>query len=86
VSAPAARKTICKPDVPGWDGTEETEQTERAVLVPVRRGHRVRERSSETPETCVVLLITQRPQYRLTVLLLGRAVASQHVWVAQPRG
>jgi hypothetical protein len=57
VSAPAARKPICKPDVPGWDETEETEQTERAVLVPVRRGHRVRERSPETPETCVALLI-----------------------------
>jgi hypothetical protein len=38
----------------------ETEQTERAMLIRVRRDYRVRERSSETPETCVVLLITQR--------------------------
>jgi hypothetical protein len=30
------------------------------VLVPVRRGHRIHERSSETRETYVALLITQR--------------------------
>ena len=56
----AACKPICKPDAPEWDETEETEQNERAVLVPVRRGHRIRERSSETRETYVALLITQR--------------------------
>ena len=56
----AACKPICKPDVPEWDQTGETEQNERAVLVPVRRGHPIRERSSETRETYVALLITQR--------------------------
>ena len=39
----------------GWD--RETEQTERAVLGLVRRGHRIRERPSEPPETYVVLFI-----------------------------
>ena len=55
----ATCKPVCKPDAPEWDETEETEQNERAVLVPVRRGHRIRERSSETRETYVALLITQ---------------------------
>jgi hypothetical protein len=63
VSVHAACKPICKPDAPGWDETEETEQNKRAVLVPVRRGHRIRGRSSKTPETYVVVLITQRRQY-----------------------
>ena len=65
VSMPAACKPICKPDAPEWDETEETEQNERTVLVPVRRGHRIRERSSETPETYVALLITQRSQVQI---------------------
>jgi hypothetical protein len=55
-----ACRPICKPDAPEWDETKETEQNERTMLVPVRRGHRIRERSSETRETYVALLITQR--------------------------
>ena len=47
VSVSTARKPMCKPDAPEWDETEETEQNERTVLVPVRRGHRIRERSSK---------------------------------------
>jgi hypothetical protein len=57
VSVPTTSKPICKPDAPEWNERGETDQTERVVLVPVRRGHRTRERSSGTPETCVVLLI-----------------------------
>jgi hypothetical protein len=60
MSVSTACKPICKPDAPEWDETEETEQNERTVLVPVRRGHRIRERSSATRETYVALLITQR--------------------------
>ena len=65
VSVPGARKPICKPDASEWDGTGGTGQTERAVLAPVRRGQRVRERSSETPETRVVVLITQRSEVQI---------------------
>jgi hypothetical protein len=65
VSVSAACKPICKPDAPEWDEIEETEQNARAVLVPIRRGHRIRERSSETPETYVALLITQRQRGRV---------------------
>jgi len=65
VSVPAACKPICKPDDLGWDETGETERTERVVLVPIRRGHRIRERSSETPETHVALLITQRSEVQI---------------------
>jgi hypothetical protein len=58
-------KPICKPYAPEWDETEETEQNERTVLVPVRRGHRIRERSSATRETYVALLITQRSRVQI---------------------
>jgi hypothetical protein len=65
VSVSTACKPICKPDASEWDETEETEQNERAVLVPVRRGHRIRERSSQTRETYVALLITQRSRVQI---------------------
>jgi hypothetical protein len=57
-------KPICKLDGPEWDETGQTEQNERAVPGPIRRGYRIRERSSETPETYVVVLITQRRTVR----------------------
>jgi hypothetical protein len=68
----AACKPICKPDAPERDKTEETEQNERAVLVPVRRGHRIRERSSETGKTYVALLITQRSRVQIPPPLPGK--------------
>jgi hypothetical protein len=46
--------------VVGRDETGETETVGRVVAASVRRGHSVRERPSETTETCVVRLITQR--------------------------
>jgi hypothetical protein len=53
-------KPICKPDAAQPGETGETEPTERDLICPVRRDHRTRERLPETPETYVVLLITQR--------------------------
>jgi hypothetical protein len=53
-------KPICKPDAVKRSETGETEPIDRDVTCPVRRGHRIRERLPETPETCVVWLITQR--------------------------
>jgi hypothetical protein len=60
LGVPAACKPICNPDAPEWDETKETDQNERAVIVSLHRGHRIRESSSETRETYVALLITQR--------------------------
>jgi hypothetical protein len=39
-----------------------TEQADRDVICPVRRGRCIRQRLPETPETHVALLITQRQQ------------------------
>jgi hypothetical protein len=77
VSVSAACKPICKPDAPEWDETEETGQNERAVLVPVRRGHRIRERSSETRETYVALLVTQGSQVQILPPLLRPEAGSE---------
>jgi hypothetical protein len=77
VSLPAACKPICKPDATEWDETEETEQNERAVLIPVRRGHRIRERLCETRETYVALLITQRSRVQIPPPLPRREALSR---------
>ena len=55
-------KPICKPDAARQDETETPKAANGDVIYPVRRGHRTRERLPETPETYVVLLITQRGQ------------------------
>ena len=55
-------KPICKPDAARQLETGETEPTKRDGICPIRRGHCTRERQPETAETCVVWLITQRPQ------------------------
>jgi hypothetical protein len=54
-------KPICKPDMAKPGETGETEQTDRDVICPVRRGGCTRQRLLETPETHVVVLIIQRP-------------------------
>jgi hypothetical protein len=58
-------KPVCKPDAAGQLETGETEPTERDGIWPVRRGHHTRERRPETPETCVVWLITQRSRVQI---------------------
>jgi hypothetical protein len=58
-------KPICKPDAVKPGETGETEPTARDVICPVRRAHRTRERQPETPETCVVWLITQRSRVQI---------------------
>ncbi len=58
-------KPICKPDAARQHETGETKPTERDGIWPVRRGHRTRGRLSETSETCVVWLITQRSRVQI---------------------
>jgi hypothetical protein len=59
------RKPVCKPDAARQHETGETEPTERDEICPVRHGRRTRERLPETPETCVVWLITQRSEVQI---------------------
>ena len=65
-------KPICKPDAVKLSETGETKPTDRNVICPVRRGHRTRERPSETPETRVVRLITQRSEVQILPPLPGK--------------
>jgi hypothetical protein len=58
-------KPICKPDAARQRETGETEPTEQDRICPVRRGHHARERQSETGETHVVWLITQRSRVQI---------------------
>jgi hypothetical protein len=53
-------KPICKLDAAKLGETGETEQNDRDVICPVRRGCCTRQRQPETLETGVVWLITQR--------------------------
>ena len=63
-------KPICKPDAARQRETGETEPTGRDEICPVRRGHHARERLPETPETDVVVLITQRSRVQIPPPLL----------------
>ena len=66
-------KPICKPDAAKQSETGETGRSERDVFRSVRRGHRIRERLPETPETDIVWLITQRSQVQILPALPGSA-------------
>jgi hypothetical protein len=58
-------KPICKPDAARPYETGETEPTERDGICPVCRGHHACGRRSETGETHVVWLITQRSRVQI---------------------
>ena len=79
-------KPVCKPDAARQYGTGETEPTERDAICPVRRGHRTRERLSETPETHVVWLIPSddgRPPYQRGAVLSTRCSGDgERQWAA----
>jgi hypothetical protein len=67
-------KPICKRDTVEQGGTRKTRRAVGAVDPLVSRGHRVRERPPEMPETGVVVLITQRSQVQILPPLLNQQV------------
>ena len=73
-------KPICKPDAAKPGETEETQPTDRDVICPVPRDHRAHERLPETPETYVVLLITQRSRVQIPPPLLVSQVKALSQW------
>ena len=58
-------KPICKPDAAGQPETGETWKDRADVAAQVGRGQRDNQRLPETPETCVVWLITQRSRVQI---------------------
>jgi len=56
---------ICARDAVGQVETRETRRDPPRIPTPVRRGQRGDQRRPETPETCVVWLITQRSRVQI---------------------
>ena len=63
---------ICARDAVGQVETRETRRDPPRIPTPVRRGQRGDQRRPETPETCVVWLITQRSRVQIPPPLPGK--------------